>query len=189
MNEADEFFGLLEGAEEPDAAPGEDDDPQAVVRQQCGQWVQAAQELRFTDLQIIFPSAEASPHAVNAALVTVRTRLDQVEAILSAALTLKHGTAEQAKKLEQAADDAWDRQAQAERNRPRPEFQGSKERYAYWNLAVRGERTRAREARELADYARGVYDLIRLAYDGLNETRRDLAARLTHARWEIHMEQ
>jgi hypothetical protein len=187
---ADEFFDLLE-----DAAAGGSadqlDDPHAVIRQQCADWVQAAQLLRFADKHEIWPGSEASAHEVAAALTRARSRLDQVESFLASAIALKAGTAEQAKKHEQAADDAWDDQADAERRSraPRPEWQGAKERYAYWSLAIRDQRRRARQSRELADHVRCTYDLIKLAYDGLNETRRDLASRLSHFRWETHMEQ
>lgn len=181
MTAADEFFGLLEGA----AA----EDPQDVLRRQCEAWVTAATELRFAPDR--WPSAQASPWNVAEALVTVRSRLDGVEAYLGNAMALRAATAAQAKHLEQAADDAWDGQADEERRsrRPRPEWQGAKERYAYWNLAIRPQRALAREARELADYVRDAYDRIKLAYDGLDGTRRDLNARLTHLRWETNQEQ
>lgn len=172
-------------------AAAEDDvlvtDPGVVLRQQCEQWVQAAMTLRYDPAY--WPGSQASPNDVKNALVEVRAQLDQLEAILAQAMTLKGGTASAARQAEALADAAWDDQARAEQRRPRPEYQGSKERYAYWNIAIRPQRGRAQAARELADYVRGVHDVIKLAHDGLNETRRDLAARLTHARWEIHLEQ
>jgi hypothetical protein len=186
---ADEFFGLLHGAEQQ-SVPEEDDplqDPAAVFRQQCALWEEAASRCRFHELTR--PGPETSPSVVMEALVQVRARLDTIEVVLGQVMAVKAATAAQARNLEQAADDAWDRQAEAERRRPRPEYQGSKERYAYWNLAIRAERARAREARDLADFVRATYDRVKLHYDGLNETRRDLAARLTHARWETHIEQ
>jgi hypothetical protein len=177
----DAFFDMLHAAEE--AEP----DPAAAVRAQCDQWAQAAMQLRFAPDR--WPSAHASPTDVKNALVDVRGLLDQLEGLLANIVSFKGATAAQARDLEQQADDAWDEQAEAERRRPRPEYQGSKERYAYWNLAIREQRARARQAREMADYARTTYDVVRLVYDGLNETRRDLASRLTHFRWESHIEQ
>jgi hypothetical protein len=171
-------------------AAAEDDvleDPGTVARQQCAMWADAAGRWRFQDLPR--PNAQASPSDVKDALVEVRARLDSIEVILSQVISFKAGTAAQAESLERVADDAWDDQALAEQRRPRPEYQGSKERYAYWNIAIRVQRARARDARDLANLARSTYDQIKLHYDGLNETRRDLAARLTHARWEIHLEQ
>lgn len=180
----DEFFDMM-GGPPPDDDPL--DDPVAAVRAQCDQWAQAAMALRFDPDR--WPVSAASPSDVKDALVQVRSRLDQLEGLLANVISFKGATAAQARDLEQQADDAWDDQAEAERRRPRPEYQGSKERYAYWNLATRVERGRARQAREMSDYARSTFDVIRLVYDGLNETRRDLVTRLGHARWETHMEQ
>lgn len=187
---ADEFLDLLhEAGETGQLHPL--DDPGEVIRQQCEQWMQAMTVLRHQNIRDLWPAREASPTQVNNALVEVRARLDQLETLFGQVIALKHATAEAAQIQERRADDAWDDQARAERDsrRPRPEYQGSRERYAYWNIAIRGERAAARQARELADYVRSVYDVMKLAYDGLNETRRDLAARLTHFRWETHMEQ
>lgn len=180
---ADEFFEMLHDAEE---GPEGDLDPRAAVRGQCDQWVQLAMALRFSPDR--WPGAQASPSDVKDALVDVRSRLDQMENLLVSVMALRSGSAAGAREAEQRAEDAWDRQAEAERHRPRPEYQGSRERYAYWNLAIRAERANAREARDLADYVRGIHDVIRVAYDGLNETRRDLVSRLTHFRWESNLE-
>lgn len=185
----DDFFGLLHEAEA--AGPPLEEDPladaSAMVRAQCEGWLQQAFALRFDPDR--WPPSSAPPNDVKDALVQVRASLDQLETLLANVMMLKAGSAAGATQAENAADDAWDRQAEAERHRPRPEYQGSRERYAYWNLAIRAERARARDARDLANYVRGAADVIKLVHDGLNETRRDLAARLTHARWEIHMEQ
>lgn len=186
----EEFFDLLHGAES--AVTIEDElgvnDPAAVLRAQCRAWAETVRAYRFNELPR--PGAQAPPSQVKDALVEVRARLDAVESILGLVMTTRDACIAQAAELEQAADDAWDDQVQleAERRRPRPEYQGSKERYAWWNLAIRGQRARAREARALANLLRSTCDQVRLAYDGLNETRRDLAARLTHARWEQHLE-
>lgn len=197
MEADDDFMDILGGdaGAAGDFEPGDEEalyegdlqDPRTIIRQQCELWLEAARRWRFDDMPR--PNAQASPAQVANALVDVRARLDSVEVILGSVMSTRSATAMQARELEQAADDAWDRQAEAERRRPRPEWQGAKERYAYWNLAIRTERQRAREARALADLLRDTYDRVRLSYDGLNDTRRDLTTRLTHARWEIHMEQ
>jgi hypothetical protein len=136
-----------------------------------------------------WPAASASPTQVKNALVEVRSQLDRLEVVYSAAMGLRGATAAQAKALEQAADDAWDDKANAERRAARREYEGPRERYAYWELDIRPHRHRAREARALADFARETCDRVELAYRGLDGLRRDLVGRLTHLRWESNMEQ
>jgi hypothetical protein len=160
-------------------------DPGEVIRRQLQAWLELAVAARF---EAPSPPADAVPMAVHRALADVRARLDQVEMTLASAMALKASTQARARQLEQAADDAWDDRAGAER-RIRRDFEGARERYAWWNLDIRPQRQRAREARDLADFVRDVHDRIRLHHDGINEVRRDLAARLTHLRWERNMEQ
>jgi hypothetical protein len=185
----DEFYDFLHGIEGQEPSGEEEPDPVVVVRSQCDQWVQATQAVRFENREGLFPGPLASPAHVKDGLVLVRARLDQMETMLGNVIALKAASAEAATRAEQRAEDAWDVQAEAEQRRPRPEYQGSRERYAFWNLATRDERAAAREARALANYVRGAYDVIKLHYEGLNETRRDLVSRLSHFRWESSMEQ
>jgi hypothetical protein len=199
MSEQD-FLGMLDDLDGPDNPPestGPDypyvPDEQAeqaeaadVVREQCAMWVEAVSAMRRGAL---WPGPSASPAEVDSALVQARTRLDRAEFLLGQAMSLKAGTAAQAKVLEAAADDAWDDQASAARHGPRREYEGPRERYAYWEIAIRPQRHQARQARALADYCKDCYDRIRLSYDGLNDLRRDLLGRLTHLRWESHLEQ
>lgn len=187
VDPADEFYDWLHQAEGQPPPEDGDTDPAVVVRMQCDQWVQTVQALRFQPG--LWPGPEASPANVKDSLVQARARLDQAEVALGNVIALRAASAEAATRAEQRADDAWDLQAEAEQRRPRPEYQGSKERYAFWNLATRDQRAEARDARALANYVRGVHDVVRLHHDGLNETRRDLASRLAHFRWETHMEQ
>lgn len=183
-----DFLGLLGDVDDPGML-GEQEElasPYDVIREQCAQWVEAAGALRRAAL---WPGPDAPPIEVANALVDTRTRLDRAEVLLGNAMALKAGTAAQAKALEAAADDAWDDQAYAGRNGYRREYEGPRERYAYWEIAIRPQRRAAREARAMADFAKDIYDRIRLSYDGLNELRRDTAGRLTHLRWETHLEQ
>lgn len=160
--------------------------PSDVIRAQCTLWVEAASTMRRG---APWPGPDAAPIEVAQALVDTRTRLDRVEVLLGNAMSLKAGTAAQAKALEAAADDAWDDMAYQGRNGYRREYEGPRERYAYWEIAIRPQRRAAREARALADFAKDIYDRVRLSYDGLNDLRRDTAGRLTHLRWEQSMEQ
>lgn len=182
----DDFLGLLEDEGVPADSAELVADPAEVVRQQCAVWVESASSLRHG---APWPSANAPPVQVRDALVDVRSRLDQLELVYARAMALKAATAAQARAAEQAADDAWDDRANADRRAIRREYEGSRERYAYWELDIRPLRLRAREARERADFARATCDRIELAYRGLDGLRRDLAGRLTHLRWETSMEQ
>jgi hypothetical protein len=174
-------------------APATDDlqamDPGLVIREQCSGWLAVTEQYRLR-VHKAWPGPDAIPDRIKDTLVSVRGVLDNVETIYGQVMAVRNATAMRARAAELAAEDAWDRQAEAEQHshRQRPDYQGSRERYAYWNIAIRAERQAAREARELADYVRGVYDQVKLAYDGINETRRDLAARLTHLRWERSIE-
>jgi hypothetical protein len=198
----DDFLGLLgdpeEGVQhypnEPDfppelEAPNLGDslpDPAEVVRQQCAEWLSAASALRYS---APLPGSAAPPVEVKDALVEVRARLDRLELVYASVMSLKAATAAQAKALEQVADDSWNDRAVEERRSPRREWEGAKERYAYWELDIRPQRQRARAARELADFAKDACERIELAYYGLDSLRRDLAGRMTHLRWESSMEQ
>jgi hypothetical protein len=121
--------------------------------------------------------------------VEVRARLDRLELVYASIMGLRSATAAQAKALEQAADDAWNDRAAEGRRNVRREWEGAKERYAYWELDIRPQRMRARAARELADFAKDACERIELAHRGLDGARRDLAGRMTHLRWESSMEQ
>lgn len=162
----------------------DNDAAREALKAHCAQWVKKALELRDVEN----PSAQASPSSVRDALVQARANLDQLETLLSQVIALKVSADVRAKELEGAAEDAWDIKAEAERRTMRRDYEGSKERYAYWNIAVRAERHAARDARLFADYCRGAYDRIKLAYDGLDKARQDLNSRLKHLQWESSME-
>ena len=166
----------------PEALP----DPEGVVRQQCEQWLQTAATLRFG---YSAPGAQASPTQIKDCLVEVRARLDQLELVLASVMAFKAATVAKAVELEKAADDAWEDRAGTERRTARREWEGPRERYAYWELDIRPQRHAARLARARADYAKEACECIELHYYGLDGVRRDLAGRLTHLRWESSMEQ
>lgn len=188
---SEEFLGLLDDMDSQSSTgnPGSTDhpaDPAEVVRLQCAMWAETASSLRRG---APWPGLNATPSDVLSALVEARSRLDRLEVVLGNAMSLRTATASQARAMEEAADDAWDDQANNGRRGLRREYEGPRERYAYWEVAIRPLRLQAREARARADLAKDVYDRVKLAYDGLNELRRDLLGRLTHLRWESHMEQ
>lgn len=162
------------------------DDPEGAIMAEGEGWAGLALEY---SKGAPWPGKDATPWDVKDALVEARARLDRVESLLAAALALRYVTMSRARKLELAADDAWDDRAGAERRRPRGDFTSAKEQHAYWNLDIRPQRQEARKARELADYVQSVHDRVRLHYDSLNTRRRDLDARLTHLRWESNQEQ
>lgn len=183
----DDFLSMLDepGNATSTNAPDEPDSPEDILRAQARQWLQAAEAVRYG---ASWPDADATPMQVHRALVDARATLDRMETVLAAVISFRHATASRAKSLELAAEDAWEDRAAADR-RQRRDFEGARERYAWWNFDIRAQRLEARSARELAEYARDVHERVKLAYDGLNDTRRDLVARLTHLRWESSMEQ
>jgi hypothetical protein len=192
----DEFLAYLEGQPAHPGSPNNSNDPdqvlpvtsleeaEAAVYAEAESWVQAVVQLRHS---VPWPGLEATPYDLDDALTRVRAVMDRVEAILGHSLALRWSAEGRAKTAEQAADDAWNERAARDR-RTRHEYEGAKERYAYWELDIKAHRTAARKARALADYARNVSERIRLSYDGLNETRRDLNSRLTRLRWDATME-
>lgn len=187
----DDFLGMAgegPGTTHPNEPGSQDilDDPAGVLRRQCEEWLATARDLRYN---APWPRSSATPSQVSEALVEARASLDRLEVVYSAVIGLRSATATQARVLEQAADDAWDDRANAERRTARREYEGPRERYAYWELDIRPQRRRARDARDLADYVKAACDRVELAYRGLDGLRRDLAARLTHLRWETSMEQ
>jgi hypothetical protein len=161
--------------------------PAAVLAGECQRWLSAAMELRT----VPSPPVGAPPTTVYEAMVTAGAHLDSIETLLSLAIGFKGACEVKAKSLERAADDAWDDQAAREKQRGsygRREFEGAQERYAYWRLAVRGQRKRAQAARELADTAADTERRIRLHYYGLAGARDDLSRRLTALTKQMNME-
>lgn len=160
------------------------DDPLAAIRAQCNTWLAEAFRLR----QVPNPSDTAPPAAVHRALVQARAHLDTLETYLSTALAFKAVTATNARRQEEAAEDAWDAKAGETRRQMRREFEGAQERYAYWRLDTREQRKAARQARAAADIAADAAERIRLAYRGLDGLRSDLGYRLRYLQWESALE-
>lgn len=139
--------------------------------------------------QVPNPSVAATMDVLHAALQTARGCQDRIETIMVQAIALKNATEARALDLEEAADDAWDDQANKDRRAMRREFEGSKERYAYWNLAIREQRARARTARRVAQAVAGAENCIRKYYYGLDGARLDLHKRLSAVTsWQSNLE-
>lgn len=135
------------------------------------------------------PGIDAIPHKVHSALVDARARLDQLEGILGQAMDLKHAAGMEARRLEQAEQDAWDEKADNARKRGlRQDFEGAQERYATWRLQTRDERLAARHARAVADLCDICEAKVRLAHRGLDNARQDLHARLRALAFESTLE-
>lgn len=133
------------------------------------------------------PPVVAGPDELAERLQDARARLDRLESLLVMAMTLKDALAVSARKLEQAADDAWDDEARATSPRPR-EFEGAQERYAIWRFKVRRQRDAARVLREAADWAASCERRIERMYRGLDGSRLDLHRRLGAIAYERHLE-
>lgn len=134
------------------------------------------------------PQERAIPHVLHDTLVYVRANLDRLEVVLGQAMDLKHATAMEARRQEQAEQDAWDDEADKARKQGRGEYEGAQERYAYWRLKTRDQRALARQAREEADVAADCEAKVRLMYRGLDSARQDLHARLRAVAFESALE-
>lgn len=135
------------------------------------------------------PYERSLPHVVHDTLVKVRANLDSLEGVLSQAMDLKVAAEIDARRQEQAAEDAWDDKADSARRQGlRDQYEGAQERYATWRLQTRKERAVARHAREVADIAAACEAQVRLAYRGLDATRLDLHQRLRALAFESTLE-
>jgi hypothetical protein len=152
-------------------------DPVAVLAAECQGWLSQALSLRAA---VKVPPASAPQATLYEAMVTAGAHLDTMETLLSQAIGFKGAAEIGAKAAEAAAEDAWEDQAGKEKQRGSygREYQGAKERYAYWSLATRQERSAAREARRLADVAGDVERRVRLHYYGLLAAHDALSRRL-----------
>lgn len=160
-------------------------DPTAAVLGQCQAWLSEARELRA----VPNPSVAATLDPLHQALVTARGNQDRLEEILLRAIALKAATAVRAKELEEAAEDAWEDQANKDRRTMRRDFEGAKERYAYWSIAIREQRGRARLARKAADIADSTETSISKLYYGLDKARLDLHKRMSAVlSWQSNLE-
>lgn len=152
------------------------DEPAAVLAAEAKGWLTEVQQLRKA---VRNPPVAAGPDALYQVLVQARGNMDRIEELLAMALSFKGAAEVKARELEQAAEDAWEDTASRERRTPRRDFEGSRERYAYWNIAIRDHVFRARRARKLADIAADTERCIALHYYGLDKARQDLARRLS----------
>jgi len=154
-----------------------------VVRKQCQELLTEAVEMRV----FIPPDSVAGADGLQEGLQHARSRLDRLESLLIMAMTLRDALNVQARKAEQAADDAWDDEANRNRHRA-GEYEGAQERYAVWRLKTRRLRNVARTLREAADWAASAERRIERMYRGLDSSRLDLHKRLGALAYETHLE-
>lgn len=135
------------------------------------------------------PPSGSAPHVVHESLIQLRAVLDEFEPVLMNVTILKMGAVVQQKELEEAAQDAWDKLADAERTRPvKRDFEGAEERYARWRLASIEQLRDARQARRRAEFAAQVEFSVRTMYWGLMNIREELLGSLRELQWESTME-
>lgn len=159
--------------------------PEDVVRGRLTALVRQAYELRSFKR----PPADAAPAVVHEALVRLRTDLDVLENCMIQVSLIRQATESEQKAAEEEAQDAWDRQADAEYRRGvRRDFEGAEERYARWRLATFEQQRVARQSRARADLARQSEIAVRTVYRGMNGIREELLASLRYLQWESAME-
>lgn len=144
-----------------------------TVQGRLAGYAQESAELRVFPM----PGVAAQPEEVREALVDLRARLDRLEEILSAVTLVKLGTAAGQKAAEEEAQDAWDRQADHDRNRQVRDYEGAEERYARWRVSTFTEIRAARQKRVLADQARQVEGDVKRRFYGLRDIRGELIER------------
>ncbi len=115
----------------------------------------------------------------------MRGHLDSLESLLDNAISLRGSTARKVRDLHDATEDAWDKKATGARKH---EFEGARERYAEFNLAVLEQRQTERQMARLADLAKETEDRIRLIHRGLNDVRQDCLSAIRYLQFESSME-
>jgi hypothetical protein len=145
----------------------------ATARQQSGQWLAEAEKMRF-GVQRTPP--EASPSEIREALIQARAYLDSLETYFSLAINQRSAFRICAREIREAADDNWDRLAAGanQRGQGARDFEGSKERYARFNLDNFDSERQARLWRQASEIADECYDRMRVYYYGLRDTVMDL---------------
>ncbi len=154
-----------------------------AVKAQCADWLRQAHELR----QVEIPGSDYPPRQFYEALLQVRGRLDSMERLVDNAVALRASISRAVADLHDATEDAWDNQAAPGRKRAR-EFEGARERYADWNLAVLPQRQEERQMQRLAEVAKETEDRIIKLYRGLNDARQDCVKALGFLTWESSLE-
>lgn len=134
------------------------------------------------------PDVAASPGELVEHLVSLRGRLDRVAEIQAAALIQRSVAELRWRRAQVLAAEAWDREASKAQVVKRQEFEGAKERYSRFNLAVLEERKRERELRDEYDIWCAAYESIRTFYFRLDGSRMDIHIRLRTLAWELSLE-
>ena len=147
-------------------------DPVSTVRQVYETWLAEVEILRHH--KTVAP--EAGPGEIREALLRTRGFLDRLEEIYSLSLAQRGAFRRMARDREAAADDNWDRLAATanQTGRGARDYEGSKERYARFNVDNFEHMRTARQWRQAADVADEITERIRLAYYGLRDTLMDL---------------
>lgn len=158
----------------------------ATIKERVSELCRRAASLRSTPF---LPSPDAPPGQWDTALHTVRDHLDRIEEIYVDVLSLKSGVKLRWQALDAAAEDAWDRKADAAvTSGRRQQYQGSEERYAVWRVQTWQERRDARDAKQLYDFVADAAQRIEIGYRGLIGTRQYLISHIKYLQWESVLE-
>ena len=157
--------------------------PLSEVEATIAQWTEDALRLRYSaEAQL---NLAVTPADIRMQLHRIRQLMDAVEPILERTLRARGRVRRAAKHARSVADEGWD---QAVVQQPRQEYQGPRERYANASLATFMEQRTAREAELLQESADTAYEVVRIAYQGLNGIRQDLRAMLHGLQFESTLE-
>lgn len=160
-------------------------DAHEAVKAKFQDWMTQAIALRRVDL----PPKNAPPQVFHEARTLVRTRMDQLEEILSDAMAMRGAIRRSARDLNDAAEDAWDDRADEARKAGRmDQYTAGRERAAYFNLDTRAQRSAARDMAQLLDVANEIVDRLWLKYNGLKATMADMTKELRYHQFESNLE-
>lgn len=126
------------------------------------------------------PAVEHGPLPLVEMLRLVRSRMDQVESLLSEVSRFRTDARALLKEAEATVEDRWaERVVEPRAARRRASFDGSfdaapREKYAAADLAVLEDRRKARRRDRMMDSCNDAVDQIRTAYRGLDGVRMDL---------------
>lgn len=126
------------------------------------------------------PAVEHGPAAVLGMLQLVRERLDEVETVLSQVSAFRTGARALSREADALVDDTWaEKVGQGSTPRARVSFnagfdEAPRERYAKADVAVLGERRKARRRARVLEAANDAVEQVRLAHRGLDGVRTDL---------------
>lgn len=161
---------------------------ESVVLGQFAAWLGEIKVLR-KDVSDGFPSATAGPSAFADHLLAARSALDRAEELYGWALTIRAGARRAATACQHEADDAFDSEDKAQRNRrSREDFMTGREREADVRLVIFEKLREARRLARISDECSEMFERIKIVYDGLKDTRQDLLRMVGQAAWESHLE-